>query len=143
MNKNIFFGIICTTLLVSSCGTVKTRTLKTMKIIDTGVIQKQVLVDLIIDENKVTGESIEERGVEIEIAKTNAIYNAMKKSNSDVIIEPIFEISQSFKETKVVVMGYPGKYKNFRPITKEEIPLLELNKDFNSKQIIPIKKGKK
>jgi hypothetical protein len=126
-----------------SCSTVKTRTMNVMKITNTGVIQKQVLVDLIVDENKVTGIAKESKGVDIEIVKNNAIYDALKKVNADILIEPTFEIEQSFQETKVTVVGYPGKYKNFRPITLEEMPLLDLNKNEPHKAIIPIKKGKK
>ena len=114
-----------------------------MKITNTGVIQKQVLVDLIVDENKVTGIAKESKGVDIEIVKNNAIYDALKKVNADILIEPTFEIEQSFQETKVTVIGYPGKYKNFRPITLEEMPLLDLNKGEVHKPVVPVKKGKK
>ena len=143
MKKVSFLLITLPFFFQTSCSSVKTRTMNTMKITNTGVIQKQVLVDLIVDENKVTGMAVDSKGVEIEIIKNNAIFDAIKKVNADLLVEPIFEIDQTFKETKVTVVGYPGKYKNFRPITLEEMPLLDLNKGEVNKPIIPIKKGKK
>jgi len=111
-----------------SCTTTKSTTAKSMDIYGSGVIQHPVVADLIVEDTKVTGTaiSVNNKNMTITDIKNNAISNALKKSNADILIEPVYEIETTGGETRVMVTGFPGKYNGFRQASVEDAPLLEL-----------------
>jgi len=111
-------------IIFTSCGVFKSNTSKTMDITSTGVIQRAVIVDLDVKEVKVTGTASSTSDQTIETIKANAVYDAVKNAQADVLIEPKFEIEQSSESKKVTVTGFPGTYKNFRPMQREDSFLL-------------------
>lgn len=115
--------IIC--LFTFSCSTVRTTTSKSMDIYGSGVIQKPVVVDLIVSEDKVTGSATEVQSRTLESVKQKAVVDAIKKSGADVLVEPAFETETKKGKTTATVTGFPGTYKNFRPIEQADFPLLE------------------
>lgn len=56
--------------------------------------------------------------------KSNATYRAMKESDSDVIIAPVYHsyVMENDEKTMVIELtGYPAKYINFRPLGKNTV----------------------
>lgn len=109
----------------TSCAILKTSTVKTMEISGAGVIQKPVIVDLDVKGERVTGTAITSSEKTLQKAKNEAISNALKKVNADVLVEIRFETETSRGKTTVTASGYPATYKNFRPIKEEDILLLK------------------
>ena len=61
--------------------------------------------------------------------KDNAVFNALKTMNSDVLVAPQYQIireTTSRKYYTVIVNGYPAFYRNFRPMPIERVTNLEL-----------------
>jgi hypothetical protein len=91
----------------------------------TGILQKPVIVDLEVKENKVTGVATGNTDVvSSTIVKQEAIADAVKKANADILVEPMFITETVDRKITVTVTGFPANYKNFRPIKQEDIPLL-------------------
>lgn len=125
MKKNIFL-ILGFALMLSSCMVIKTNTNKTMDIYGAGVIQKPVLVDLDVKETKVVGTATASQNISVEIVKQEAVTDALKKSNADVLVEPKFETVTSAGKTTATVTGFPATYKNFRPVTADDVKLMDV-----------------
>jgi hypothetical protein len=117
---------VLTTFFISSCTVVKTYTTKTHEIYGSGVIQKPVIVDLEVNEFKVTGTATEKSGKGLYEIKNLAVANALKKAGADVLVEPQFETETKFGMTTATVTGFPATYKNFRPIQLEDVELLKV-----------------
>ena len=60
-----------------------------------------------------------------------AIANALKGLNADVLIEPAYEIATISDKITVTVTGRPAFYKNFRTIKSEDIELIQKQKAVN------------
>ena len=118
--------ILFALFLCSSCIVQRTNTVKTMDIYGAGVIHKPVLVDLDVKENKITGTSTQSGNKSIEIIKQDAVANALKNANADVLVEPKFETETHQGKVTATVTGFPATYKNFRQIKSEDIPLLQV-----------------
>ena len=74
-----------------------------------------LLADLIISEEKITHEYLHDTNGDINNAKECAVYDALRKyGNADVLVTPQFDVELDNGVKKVVVSGYPAKYKNFR-----------------------------
>lgn len=122
--KNYLLPFVCIALLFTSCVPVKTITSKSTDIQSYGVIQKPTIVDLDVKETKVTGTA-SAPGQTVEMIKSQAIADALKKVNADVLVEPVFEIITSSGQTTVTVTGFPATYKNFRPMKEEDVVLVQ------------------
>ena len=122
--KNIFV-LYFVIILFSSCKVFRASTSKSMEIYGSGVIQKPTVVDLKVDETKVTGTASSSISTS-EVLKQEAISDALKKCKCDVIVEPSFEIITARGNTTVTMIGFPAIYKNFRPITKEDVELINV-----------------
>lgn len=100
---------------LSACSTVqKSRTVKTTDIYGPGVMHLPVIADLDVQEQKVTGRAEGRSTASIEVLKLDAIADALKASNADVLVEPIFDIVVDGNQKTVKVTGFPGHYRNFR-----------------------------
>jgi DNA/RNA endonuclease YhcR with UshA esterase domain len=126
--KHISTLMILAMVALSSCKTQHSITTKTSDINGAGVIQKPVIVDMEVKEEKVFGTS-NGKGKQItDDLKNQAIADAVKKSNADVLIEPRFETDIKGRRITVTVTGFPANYKNFRPIKQEDVELLKASK---------------
>lgn len=59
--------------------------------------------------------------------QNRALYRAIQESDADAIIEPLFNSYVLDKDTKTLVVelsGYPVKYVNFRPASKNEVDMI-------------------
>ncbi len=66
---------------------------------------------------------------EIENDEKRAMYRACQEADADAIIEPLFDSYVYDKDTKTLVVelsGYPVKYTNFRPASKDEIQMIQV-----------------
>jgi len=125
------FNLIIVALIsisLSSCSVKRNiTTAKMMDIYGAGVIHRPTIVDLDIKNIKIGGTaSSKKRYITINVLKINAVSDALATSNADVLIEPKFEVEIKGNNKKVTVTGYPATYKNFRPITKEDLELVEV-----------------
>jgi len=115
--------------MLTSCVPTKAKytTAKSVDINLTGIIQKPVVVDLDVKENKVSGTATENSEfASIETVKQAAIVDAVKKSNADILVEPMFTTETIGNKITVTVIGFPANYKNFRSIKHEDIELLNV-----------------
>ena len=139
--KILLFSIAAVAL--SSCTVVKTFTTKTTDIYGSGVIQKPVIVDLEVSEDKVSGTATEESGKGLAAVKNLAVSNALKKAGADVLVEPQFETETRGGMTTATVTGFPGVYKNFRSIQLDDVELLKVGILQKAEVYQPVEEKKK
>lgn len=126
--KHINLVIALSILFIASCTTQHAITTKTTDIYGAGVMQKPVLVDMDVKEEKVTA-TINARGKKVsDDIKNQVLAEAIKKSNADVLVEPRFETDIKGRKMTVTVTGFPATYKNFHTIKQDEVELLKLGK---------------
>lgn len=137
----LIVGIILVLFLFSSCAPitrheVTMQTAKSMDIYGAGFIQQPILAELEIDEEKFTGsvtKTVSQSNAnrrEIENLKQRAVANALEISNADVLVEPSYKtFSETAQDDQVTfttrVTGFPVIYKAFRPITDEDLDIIE------------------
>ena len=128
MKNTVLFTALITVLFTSCTVVTKTTTAKTTDIYGAGVIHKPVLVDLEVKEAKVTGTATNAGNMSktSDQLKIDAINNAIKNANADVLVEPKFDIEMKGSIITVVVTGYAATYKNFRSISAADVPLLQV-----------------
>jgi hypothetical protein len=92
-----------------------------------------LVADLEVEKTKVTGEfkfdCPAEQPVNEQELKDNAVFNALKTMNADVLVAPQYQIIKESKSRKyytVIVTGYPAFYRNFRPMPIERVTNMEL-----------------
>ena len=113
--------------LAASCSTTRTMTAKRMDIYGSGVIQHPVVADLEVSDVKVTATArSSSQNMSVRDVRNNAIANALKQANADVLIEPVFETENRQGVTHVTVTGFPGRYTGFRQATIDDVPLLDM-----------------
>ena len=123
MRNLVSLGIV---LLLASCAPVKkVETAKTLEIHGPGVLQNPVIADLDVQEQKVRGTA-SGRSAELALVKNMALVNAIRTSNADVLVAPVYEIETKGRRTTVSVAGFPATYKNFRNATAADSTLVEL-----------------
>ena len=129
MKKAISILLIFSTMAIS-CATVDQTSSSTTRVMDVkgaGVLQHPVIGELEVDIEKVSG-SVERSGrvTNIDPLKILAMNDAIKIAGADILVEPTFEIVSKNSKTTVTVTGYPASYTNFRSITMDDVPLLEV-----------------
>jgi hypothetical protein len=127
MKKVLYSFFVFGILAVTSCNVTKAKysTAKSIDIYHTGIIQKPVVVDLDVKETKVSGIATENsESASIETVKQEAIVDAVKKANADILVEPMFTTETIGEKITVTVSGFPANYKNFRSIKHEDLELL-------------------
>jgi hypothetical protein len=126
--KNLIYSFIFVVVIAginSSCTVTKTTTSKTFDIYGAGVVQTPVLVDLEVEEIKVSGTATRPSSTGFEMIKQEAVARALEKVNADVLVEPTFKTKTANGQTTADVTGFPATYKNFRTIQEKDIKLLE------------------
>lgn len=136
MRKNLyklgFLGIVgVLTLTLSSCGSTPETVRYEARTVDAPVtaFTTPLTADVEINGEKITYS--EEFVIEnaafadtyVEGCKTQALHNAAKKYDADLIVSPVFEIKKSPTKRRITVTftGYPARYKNFRAATMEDV----------------------
>ncbi len=122
-----FVAVIGAVFIMTSCMSTKSNSARTMEITKTGVIQNTVIVDIDIKEKKVTGVATGKVTATASV-KVDAVVEALKPLNADLLVEPSYSTVTSGSNITITVTGFPAYYKNFRPLTKKEIPLLNAGK---------------
>lgn len=126
--KKINLLVALSIAFITSCTTQHAITTKTADIYGAGVIQKPVLADMEVKEEKISA-TINARGKSInDDLKNQAVAEAVKKSNADVLVEPRFESTIQGRKITLTVTGYPATYKNFHTIKQDEVELLKAGK---------------
>jgi predicted small secreted protein len=123
--KKIFLILLSATLFTSCNMLERTTSSRTQDINKGDIVQKPLLVDLNVQETKVTGSAIGKTTSNIEQLKKEAVANALKTANADILVEPKYVIENTNRSITVTVTGYPATYKNFRQIKEEDINLIK------------------
>ena len=134
MKRTITFliAIIGITFIMSSCASTKSTTARVIDITQTGVVQAPVVVDLVVGETKISGTASGNTTARASVQQS-AVANALKNAKADVLIEPSYSIETFGSKITVTVVGFPGTYKNFRPMKEKDINLLQ---KYNSTKVI-------
>jgi hypothetical protein len=113
-------------LLLTGCAaqTITQQTIRTDDIRGIPVVQNPVIADLDVKANKVTGKATLKQPINEEMGKQNAIADALDKSQADILIQPVFRIETTGNTTTITVTGFPGNYKDFRPMDSTDIKRL-------------------
>lgn len=119
------FTFLILLVVFFSCSEMKYYSTKSSDILSSRVIQKPVVADLDVAEKKVTGTASNSSSISLKKIENNAIYDALSKSNADILIEPRFTTEIKKGVTTITVTGYPAIYKNFRPLTEKDTILLK------------------
>jgi hypothetical protein len=125
----LLFAVIS---ILTSCQYMRTASVKVIEISGSEVITNPTIVDIHVQEEKVTGKHKGKKSNKEQVKQT-ALLNALESSNADLLIEPYYVYETSKRKITVTVTGFPGKYKNFRPITDKDIELLKAGRSQNSK----------
>lgn len=128
MKKLYYHSIIIFSLFsFSSCiihSSRKSYSTETQQVIAPEIHTNNVIADLEVKEQKVTGTAngLSIKGNTVESTKEEAVFLALKSANdADILVQPKYEITVSSDGAiMVVVTGYPAKYKNFRPLQKSD-----------------------
>jgi hypothetical protein len=110
-------------LSVASCKTVRwsTRDAATLHVTKSGVYTKPKVADLKIENIKVNGSAtgnIKEKS--IATVKNEALQNALKTAQADILVEPIYEVDRDGKVITARVSGFPAKVTSFKDITADD-----------------------
>ena len=156
MKKNFIFITLAASCVIffASCAMVNKTATATMRNVEgAGILSLPSVATLDISQTKVTelytikmkggnfsfsNGAVKEKnklfiqsGGSMDAVKVHAVSKLLAKHNADVLIEPQFTfemISSNGGSTyNVVVSGYPASYKEFRPATKEDIEILQMN----------------
>ncbi len=117
MNKIISFFCLTALLLSMGCNSYKTAIVKSKYVNANGTTHLPLLVDLIVDDSRVSGTFSCKNDLGVEYAKSQAVAAALKKSGADVLFQPQYLIENTGSFLNVDVSGHPAHYKNFRPAT--------------------------
>jgi len=90
-----------------------------------GVIQYPIVAEMDVADRKVTGSATASSNASMTLLKQNAIADAIRSSNADILVEPVFETVRQGTRMRATVTGFPAKYSRFRPIRAEDVPLIE------------------
>ena len=120
-------------LSIFSCKTVKTGTAKSIDILGTGVIHTPVIVDLDVNQQKISKTIILKNMVSLENAKSEIIRELLNENNADLLVEPKFISKTKNGKTEVTVTGWLAFYKNFRSLEEKDIDLLKVKFEENDK----------
>ena len=138
-HQNLLLAIAL--LLLASCTTQHSITTTSTDIYGTGVVQKLVVAEMEVKEEKISA-TINARGNKItDDLKNQALAEAIKKSNADLLVEPQFETDIKGRKITVTVTGFPASYKNFHTIKQDEVELLKAGKlkQVETRTVFPIK----
>lgn len=110
--------IIVLGLFLNSCSSSR-YTYRETDIQNRSIIANDVVVDVKVDLNKKIQATSTKRN-SVELAKSEAYYNAITQNNIDIVVDPIFEINTSDKflffggKSTVKLSGFGGSYINAR-----------------------------
>lgn len=113
--------------VLASCASPKitSSNSRNSEIKETGVLQLPVVAELKVDQTKSKATVTPSKGTSVEVAKTLAIREILKKTGGDILIHPIVDYEIVKRNITLTVTGYSAKYFNFHQLTKEEVPLYE------------------
>ena len=119
---------VLSSLLLISCSVQKSSSVKTMDVSGGGIIQAQLLADLDVKSVKVSGTSTGKKDVPLDNIKQNAVADAVKNANADVLVEPRFDVVSSSSSNTVTVTGFPATYKNIRLMKNGDTTLVKYSR---------------
>lgn len=111
--------LIALTLSLGACK-MTSQTTVTTDVEGPTVIQKPVVADLEVKEERISGTATAKGSTPLGEMKQMAISDALTKAKADVLVEPRYEVTKSFSKITVNVTGYPATYKNFRSMEAQD-----------------------
>lgn len=119
MKTSVILMAMIAAIIMSGCAPIKwtTRDTSTMEVTKSGIYTKPKVADLKIENYKVKGEYEASLKKETILAiKQQALQNALKNANADILVEPIFTIERDGNTVKAEVSGFPAKVTSFKDI---------------------------
>lgn len=145
------FALALAATLTSCSTTISTYTSRTNKVEERNIDVRNSTVDIKADFSKrITGECNFKALTSID-AKKAAEYDAIVRNNIDVLVDPIYQVSQYQGGFKAKVTGYAGTYVNQRSLIDEinqykNVDIADIEKYAASqdpKVLVEIKKAQK
>lgn len=111
--------LISLVALFCSCK-VTTSSVKTFDI-QGAVVQTPLMADLEVNPTKVKAVA---HGENLEAVKIEAMAEALRISNADVLVHPQYKAIGTNGDVTVTATGYPAIYKNFRNMTAQDTSIV-------------------
>jgi hypothetical protein len=127
--KKILFSLAGIAFLFSCTVTTKSKTADTDYVSKYGIVAEPMLAEVEIKNERVNGTytlKTADHNANKAYGKNMAVANAIEKSDADYLVQPTFEIISGSFDTQIKVEGYPGFYKNFRPMTLADTAVIRL-----------------
>ena len=122
MKKANHITLLIVYLFINGCAINNVTNSRTTRVLD--VEHKPIIADLEVTDKKITGSASGKANASIDDLKKTAIGVALSSVSADVLIQPDFEIKSDDDKITVTVTGRTAIYKNFRPMTEADIPLI-------------------
>jgi PBP1b-binding outer membrane lipoprotein LpoB len=122
MKTTKYITLLIVYLLINGCAVNNVSKSRTTRVLE--VEHKPIIADLEVTDKKITGTANGKASDNIEDLKKTAIAVALNSVGADVLIQPDFETQSDGYKTTVTVTGRTAIYKNFRPMTEADIPLI-------------------
>ncbi|MBX2904092.1 MAG: hypothetical protein KF872_11120 [Chitinophagales bacterium] len=122
-NNILLFAIAGILLTSSSCSTIRwsTRDTASMDVTKSGIYTKAKVADLKIENTRSVGSSAGDvKEKTIETIKAEALQNALRSTQADILVEPIYEVERDGRTITARVSGFPAKITGFKDITAED-----------------------
>lgn len=137
--------LVVISLLLVSCTTYRkiyqTDAQNIQLISKTPILQRPQIAELQIDTNKISGTmafkvSDPPTDAELKQAEQAVTFDVLKRTKNDLIVHPVYEIDQQGTNLNITVTGFPAKYKSFKPVTQEDLKLIETIKTSSEVKVV-------
>ncbi len=131
--------------MLSSCTTI-TKT-ATSADVQTGIYQYPTVADLDVKDKSETSMTWSFRPCHIgepslALAKGNLMAQTLKDLDADVMLEPQFIYTRtSYGERRLVLTGFPAKFRNFRKATAADLEALKSGVPANERKTYNVSRG--
>lgn len=125
MKSKLLFSIAVIAFTLASCTTIRT-TPRMIDAHDSKIIIKPLLAEVEVDLNKKITGTATARNMSADDVKELAKWDAITKSGADIIVDPVFKISTTWRTTTVEVTGFFGKYTSIKTVEESDLENLDL-----------------
>ena len=140
----LFFGLsACTALKPRGQNTPADSTLKHFSTKTVGVSNARIMTQSLVTNLEISRDRFKvsltgSNPMGIDEIKETVLLNAQSRHNSDVIVDPLFHISQSASGFTVVLTGYSAKYTGLRTATHMDKQILKAEANARGRVGLPI-----
>jgi hypothetical protein len=140
--KNLYIAIVAIAFALSmtSCASYRMQTYDYMYINKQGVIQKPVVAELDV-KNQKSSLSKTYNNISVQEAKENAMVDLISENKADLLVHPMYRVeatnrvifsTDKWSTVKVDLSGYPASYKNMRTYQAADSTSFKVNAQINN-----------